>query len=101
MLLIEKTQTNHSHQKKINGLLISLAIETEKLLNSMSVEIVVLLTTSLQIVLLTNVTDIRNLVTLLLNALNKPQSILLVLLAMTPTTYTETALTMSAGDAVH
>ena len=85
----------------MNGLPINLVVEPGKPLNSVFVEIVVLLTTSLQIALPTNVIDARNLATSLLNVLNKPQSALLVLLAMTPTTYTVTALTMSAEDAVH
>jgi hypothetical protein len=101
ILLIGKTQTNLSHQKKMNGLLISPAVKTEKLLNNEFVGIVVLLTTSLPIVLPTNVTDARNLATSLLNALNKPQDVPPALLARTLTIYTETALIMSAEDAVH
>jgi hypothetical protein len=101
ILLIEKTQTNPSHQKKMNGLLIILAGKTEKLLNNVSVEIVGLLTTFLQIVLPTNVIDARNLATLLLNALNKPRNVPPVLLVMTPTIYIGTAPIMSAEDAVH
>ena len=85
----------------MNGLLISLAIELEKLLNSVFVEIVVLLTTSLQIVLPTNVTDARNLVILLSNVPSKPQSVLPALPAITPTIYIETVPIMSAEDAVH
>jgi len=85
----------------MNELPINLVVKIEKLLNSVSVEIVVLLTTSLQIVLPTNVTDARNLVTLLLNVLNKPQSILLALPVMTLTIYIETVPIMSAEDAVH
>jgi hypothetical protein len=101
MLLIAKTQTNLSPSKKMNGLPINLVVKIGKLLNSMSVEIVVLLTTSLQIVLPTNVTDARNLVTLLLNVLNKPQSVLPALPVITPTIYIETVPIMSAEDAVH
>ena len=85
----------------MNELLISLAVELEKLLNGVFVKIVVLLTTSLQIVLPTNVTDIRNLVTLLLNVLNKHQSVLSAIPAMTPNIYIETVPIMSAEDAVH
>ena len=83
----------------MNYLLVS--IKTKKPLNSMSVEIVVLLTTSLQIVLPINVTNARNLVTLLLNVLNKPQSVLPALPAITPTIYIKTVPIMSAEDAVH
>ena len=70
MLLIVKTQTNLPPSKKMNGLPINLVVELEKLLNSVFVEIVVLLTTSLQIVLPTNVTDTRNLVILLSNVMS-------------------------------
>ena len=101
MLLIEKIRTNLPPSKKINRLPINLIVELGKLLNSVSVEIVVLLTTSLQIVLPTNVTDARNLVILLSNVLNKPQSVLPALPAITPTIYIETVPIMSAEDAVH
>ena len=58
MLLILKTQTNLLPLRMMNGPFNSHAAKIEKPLNNVFVEIVVLLTISLQIALLTNAIDV-------------------------------------------
>jgi len=85
----------------MNRLSNSHVAKIEKPLNNVSVEIVVLQTISLQTVLPTNAIDVQNWVIFLLNALDKPQDVLLALLARTLIIYIKTVQTMSAEDAVH
>src|SRR6185312_6717250 len=101
MLLTLKNQTNLLHLRMMNGLSNSHVAKIEKPLNNVSVEIVVLQTNSLQTVLPTNAIDVQNWVIFLLNALDKPQDVLLALLARTLIIYIKTVQTMSAEDAVH
>src|SRR6185437_15173366 len=101
MLLTWKNQINLLHLRMMNGLSNSHVAKIEKPLNNVSVEIVVLQTISLQTVLPTNAIDVQNWVIFLLNALDKPQDVLLALLARTLIIYIKTVQTMSAEDAVH